>query len=221
MSATTALVTGASRGIGAAIAEYLKSEGWDVLTPSRSELDLADVESIQAYVSALPEVFGLVLNAGINEPRLMQDIDDLTWQHIQETNTTSAFRLIKALAPRMAAASGGRIVAVSSAYSERTRSGRAAYSASKAALEALVRSTALEFASTGVLANAVAPGFVDTELTRANNDPATIAALLERVPVGRLATPEEIASTVGFLLSPSNTYITGQTIAVDGGWSIT
>ena len=221
MSAKSALVTGASRGIGAAIAEHLKSEGWDVLTPSRSQLDLADVESIQEYVSALPEVFGLVLNAGINEPRLMQDIDDQTWQRIQETNTTSAFRLITALAPRMAAASGGRIVAVSSAYSERARSGRAAYSASKAALEALIRSTALEFARSGVLANAVAPGFVDTDLTRVNNDPATIATLLERVPVGRLATPGEVAATIGLLLSPSNTYITGQTIAVDGGWSIT
>jgi len=192
-----------------------------VLTPSRSELDLADGESIQAYVSALPEVFGLVLSAGINEPRLMPDMDDHTWQRIQDTNTTSAFRLITVLAPRMAAASGGRIVAVSSAYSERARSGRAAYSASKAALEALVRSTALEFAHAGVLANSVAPGFVDTELTRANNDQATIATLLERVPIGRLADPQEIASIVGFLLSPSNTYITGQTIAVDGGWSIT
>ena len=221
MSTTTALVTGASRGVGAAIADHLRSEGWEVLTPGRTELDLADVASIQGYVSTLPEVFGLVLNAGINEPQSIQDMDTHTWQQIQDTNTTSAFQLIRALAPRMATASGGRIVAVSSAYSERARTGRAAYSASKAALEALVRSTALEFASARVLANAVAPGFVDTELTRANNDPATIATLLERVPVGRLATPGEVAATVGFLLSPSNSYITGQTIAIDGGWSIT
>jgi len=221
VSTTTALVTGASRGIGAAIAEHLKLVGWDVLTPSRSELDLENVDSIQAYVSTLPEVYGLVLCAGINEPRLMSDVDDHTWQRIQDTNATSAFRLITALAPRMAAESGGRIVAVSSAYSERARAGRAAYSASKAALEALIRSTALEFAPSGVLANAVAPGFVDTELTRTNNDTATIATLLERVPIGRLADPQEIAATVGFLLSPSNSYITGQTIAVDGGWSIT
>ena len=221
MSTKAALVTGASRGIGAAIAEYLNSAGWDVITPSRSELDLADVDSIQAYVSTLPEVYGLVLCAGINEPRLMPDIDDDTWQRIQDINATSAFRLITALAPRMAAESGGRIVAVSSAYAERARAGRAAYSASKAALEALIRSTALEYAPSGVLANAVAPGFVDTELTRANNAPETIATLLERVPIGRLADPLEIAATVGYLLAPSNTYITGQTITVDGGWSIT
>lgn len=221
MSATTALVTGASRGIGAAIAERLRSQGWSVLSPTRSELDVSNSESIDSYVNALPEVFGLVLNAGINEPQGLAAIDDDTWQRVQDTNTAGAFKLIRAVAPRMAAGSGGRIVAVSSAYSLRARSGRAAYSASKAALEALVRSAAVEFASSGVLANAVAPGFVDTELTRANNDPATVAALLERVPIGRLATPEEVADVVAFLLAPSNTYITGQTIAVDGGWSCT
>ena len=112
-------------------------------------------------------------------------------------------------------------MAVSSAYAGRARMGRAAYGASKAALEALVRSTAVEFASSGVLANAIAPGFVDTELTRVNNDASAISTLLERVPVGRLAKPAEGASAVSFLLSPSNTYITGQTIAVDGGWSCT
>ena len=221
MTTPVALVTGGSRGIGAAIAEVLTDANWQVLAPTRSELDLSDSGSIDEFLVDSPKVFGLVLNAGINEPAEIADIDDATWQRTLDTNTASAFRLIRALAPQMAETGGGRIVAVSSAYAGRARMGRAAYGASKAALEALVRSAAVEFASSGVLANAIAPGFVDTELTRVNNDASAISALLERVPVGRLAKPAEVASAVSFLLSPSNTYITGQTIAVDGGWSCT
>ena len=221
MTTPVALVTGGSRGIGAAIAEHLTDANWQVLVPTRSELDLSNSDSIDEFLVNSPKVFGLVLNAGINEPAEIADIDDATWQRTLDTNTASAFRLVRALAPQMAETGGGRIVAVSSAYAGRARMGRAAYGASKAALEALVRSAAVEFASSGVLANAIAPGFVDTELTRANNDATAISALLERVPVGRLAKPAEVASAVSFLLSPSNTYITGQTIAVDGGWSCT
>ena len=221
MTTPVALVTGGSRGIGAAIAEHLTDANWQVLAPTRSELDLSNGDSIDEFLADAPKVFGLVLNAGINEPAEIADIDDATWQRTLDTNTASAFRLVRALAPQMVETGGGRIVAVSSAYAARARMGRAAYGASKAALEALVRSTAVEFASSGVLANAIAPGFVDTELTRANNDATAISALLERVPVGRLAKPAEVASAVSFLLSPSNTYITGQTIAVDGGWSCT
>ena len=221
MTTPVALVTGGSRGIGAAIAEHLTDANWQVLAPTRSELDLSNSDSIDEFLVNSPKVFGLVLNAGINEPAEIADIDDATWQRTLDTNTGSAFRLVRALAPQMAETGGGRIVAVSSAYAGRARMGRAAYGASKAALEALVRSAAVEFASSGVLANAIAPGFVDTELTRANNDSTAISALLERVPVGRLAKPVEVASAVSFLLSPSNTYITGQTISVDGGWSCT
>ena len=221
MTTPVALVTGGSRGIGAAIAEHLTDANWQVLVPTRSELDLSNSDSIDEFLADAPKVFGLVLNAGINEPAEIADIDDATWQRTLDTNTASAFRLVRALAPQMAETGGGRIVAVSSAYAGRARMGRAAYGASKAALEALVRSAAVEFASSGVLANAIAPGFVDTELTRVNNDASAISALLERVPVGRLAKPAEVASAVSFFLSPSNTYITGQTIAVDGGWSCT
>ena len=217
-----ALVTGGSRGIGSAIVEALTARGWSVLAPSREELDLADPSSVDAFVSSLDaSVAGLVLNAGVNSPWPLGELSFDEWQSIHQVNEASAFQLISALVPGMAERGMGRVVAVSSAYADRARSGRAAYSASKSALEALMRSVAVEFGPFGVVANCVAPGFVDTDLTRKNNAPETIAGLLERVPVGRLADPTEIAAAVVFLMSEQNRYITGHTLQVDGGFACT
>lgn len=221
MSRNTALVTGGSRGIGAAIVDRLHSEDWTVLHPTRNELDLSEASSVDSYLDSLGPISGLVLNAGINKPRQLVEIADQDWSTILQVNTESSLRIIQRVAPQMAQAGGGRIVAISSAYARRSREGRAAYSASKAALESIIRSVTVEFASSGVLANAVAPGFVDTEMTRANNDDVTIARILDRVPAGRLAEPSEIARAVSFLLSPDNRYISGQVLAVDGGWACT
>ncbi len=223
MTHRTALVTGAARGIGAAIASALQQQGWQVLTPTRDVLDLAEPPSVADYLtdSADQPIDGLVINAGSNNPAPLGTLSATDWLRIQQVNLTSAFTLISALAPTMAERGFGRIVGISSAYASRARAGRAAYSASKSGLEALIRTTAVELADRGVIANCVAPGFVDTELTRVNNPPEVIAKLLERVPVGRLASPQEIADVVAFLMADANRYLTGQVITVDGGFACT
>jgi len=215
-----ALVTGASRGIGTSIAQALKADGWEVLAPTRAELDLESPASISAYLAELATpVSGLVLNAGINFPAGLEALTLDQWRAINRVNTEASFELVSALVPAMVNHGFGRLVAISSAYSLRAREGRAAYSASKAALEALIRSVALEFAGNGVLANAVAPGFVDTDMTRRNNSAESLEILASRIPVGRLASVEEIGRVVAFLMSPENTYVNGQTLNVDGGFS--
>lgn len=215
-------MTGGSRGIGAAVVADLRAEGWRVIAPARSELDLGDPDSVSSYLAGLSEqVDGIVLNAGVNTPARLGELSDEAWSMILRVNTEAAFTILSALTPGMADRGFGRIVAISSAYSTRARDGRAAYSSSKAATDALIRGVTVEYADRGVLANSVAPGFVDTDLTRANNTEETISRLLERVPRGRLAHVSEIARAVTFLMSPDNDYITGQTLNVDGGFSCT
>ncbi|OBK43294.1 SDR family NAD(P)-dependent oxidoreductase [Mycobacterium kubicae] len=216
----TALVTGAARGIGSKVADTLESEGFRVLRPSRRQLDLAVPESIAAYLARLDDVVDtLVLNAGINNPQPLAKISAENWSNTQHVNVTANLLLLQDLLPRMAAAGYGRVVAVSSVYAHRARSGRVAYSASKAAIEEVIRTAAVEYGPFGVLANCVEPGFVLTDLTYQNNDAEQIEALAARIPVGRLAKPEEIATFISWLASAQNSYITGQSIAIDGGFS--
>ncbi|TDK95911.1 SDR family oxidoreductase [Mycobacterium paragordonae] len=216
---STALVTGAARGIGCSVADTLQSKGIRVLRPGREELDLAVPESVTAYLADLDEAVDiLVLNAGINYPQPLPELSPENWSSTQQVNVSSNILLLQELLPRMAAAAYGRVVAISSVYAHRARSGRVAYSASKAAIEEVVRSVAVEYGPFGVLANCVAPGFVLTDLTRQNNDEKQLQSLAERIPVGRLAEPEEIALFICWLASAENSYITGQSIAIDGGF---
>ena len=211
------LITGSSRGIGKQISEDFKNRGFLVQTPNRDDLDLSDSLSIDAYLKSSPEVDILILNAGQNNPQGLDQMSLQNWQTTMMTNATSSMTLTQHFAPKMAANGFGRIVAISSAYATRARAGRAAYSASKAALEALIRHVAIEFAEQGVIANSIAPGFVLTDLTRQNNDENQIAELAQKIPLKRLATPSEISYWVSALTSKENTYLTGQTIHVDGG----
>ena len=217
----TVLLTGGSRGIGAAIAAELAARGNQVLTPNRAELDLASPASIDAFIRRnrdLP-IDILVNNAGVNFLRKVTELDVTTWQTMLQTNLTAALRLTQTWAPAMAARGWGRILNISSIFSLVTKDQRTAYSMTKAALNALTRSAAVEFGPGGVLVNALAPGYVDTELTRQNNSPEAIAALTATIPLRRMAQAGELAKIAAFLVSADNTYVTGQTVVADGGFT--
>ena len=217
----TVFLTGGSRGIGAAIRQELVTAGYAVISPSREELNLASKDSVEAYLKNHSDlaVDVLINNAGMNVPEKISKISWDTWSKTLQTNLTSAVRLIQFLAPGMSSRGYGRILNTSSILGIVTKEGRAAYSMTKAALNALTRSAALEFGAGGVLVNSLAPGYVDTELTRKNNSPEEMASIISSIPLGRMADPKELAKVAGFLVSDQNTYLTGQTIVVDGGFT--
>jgi 3-oxoacyl-[acyl-carrier protein] reductase len=216
----TALITGASRGIGAAIAAQLATEGCRVFAPTHTELDLASNASIDAYVASFSRPVDILVNdAGINRVSLINDTEMQDILDTLQINLLSAFRLIQAVAPLMRQNRYGRIVNISSVWSIVSRVGRTSYAMSKAGLNAMTRSIAVELAQDNVLVNAVAPGYVMTDLTFKNNSPAEIEKISQAIPVHRLANPVEIANVVAFLCSEKNTYLTGQTIVVDGGYT--
>jgi 3-oxoacyl-[acyl-carrier protein] reductase len=216
-----ALVTGGSRGIGAAIVNRLGAEGYEVIAPARSELDLADPASVSRFVAAnqAKGIDILVNNAGINVINELESIRPEDWQAMLQVNLTSPMELIRGFAPRMKANGWGRVVNISSVFSLVTKEKRAAYSATKSGLNGLTRTAAVELGPHGILVNAVGPGYVNTELTARNNTPAAIAEITKTIPLGRLAEAKEIAEVVAFLCSERNAYLTGQILVADGGFS--
>ena len=220
MNGRVALVTGASRGIGRAIADRLAASGATVLRPTRQELDLADPASVESYCARLTGPTDiLVNNAGINPLAGVGELTDADMGEALRVNLEAPLRLTRALTPGMRARGYGRIVNIASVFGLVSKARRAIYSTTKTGLIGLTRTAAVELASSGVLVNAVAPGFVDTELTKQNNTPAQIEEVCRLIPQGRLAGVEEIAEVVAFLCSSANSYMTGQTIAVDGGFT--
>ncbi len=229
----TAFVTGASRGIGHAIALGFRAEGAHVVgtrtvagkaDDSCAEWIVADftddaqIESCAERLRAIgPDL--LINNAGINKIAPFVDIAPADFLAIQRVNVYAPFRLCQAAIPAMKTRGWGRIVNVSSIWGKRSRSQRGSYSASKFALDGLTTALAAEHAADGILANSVAPGFIDTELTRRVLGEAGIAAVLGTIPAGRLGTVDEIARLILWLASPENSYLSGQNIAVDGGFT--
>jgi NAD(P)-dependent dehydrogenase (short-subunit alcohol dehydrogenase family) len=217
--AGTALITGASRGIGAAIAARLQGEGIRVLSPLSNELDLSSSVSIDRYLSTLTQPIDILINnAGINRLGSIDEISSTDFEDVIQINLLGHFRLTQGLVKGMKARRYGRIVNISSIWSLVSRERRMAYSATKAAINGLTRAQALELAPYNVLVNALAPGYVNTDLTKKNNTSVELEAIATQIPLGRLAEPSEIAECVAFLCSPKNSYITGQVIAIDGGY---
>lgn len=219
--AKTVFLTGASRGIGCAIHRELSQRGYEIIAPTRLEVDLSSETSLTAYLSSMgrEQVDILINNAALNVPQEISAVSLDDWARVSQINIRAALVLTQCFAPGMAARGYGRILNISSILSIVAKRGRAVYSMTKSALDALTRSTALEFGAQGVIANSVAPGYVDTDLTRANNSADEISRIEHLIPLGRMAKAEELAKAVAFLVSDENTYITGQTIVVDGGFT--
>jgi 3-oxoacyl-[acyl-carrier protein] reductase len=237
-----ALVTGGSRGIGLATARALAEAGATVAVVARDEgrasaaagelpgeghrgyaADVADPASVASLIERLESELGvpdiLVNNAGITRDNLLMRLKDDEWQEVIDTNLRGAFNTIRALSRGMMKKRGGRIINVSSVVGITGNKGQANYAASKAGLIGLTKSVARELASRGILVNAVAPGYIDTEMT-AGLPVAARDALLTQISVGRLGRPEDIASAIRFLAGPGASYITGQVLVVDGGMVI-
>ena len=218
-----ALVTGGSRGIGKAIADLMQEAGAKVIRTDTRDLDLGDDNSVRLFLKKM-DSFGpldiLVNNAGINKISAIDRINSDDWDRIIKVNLTGAARLTTKVAQIMIARkTKGRILNISSIYGVVSRAGRAAYSASKAGLIGLTRATALDLAPRGILVNALCPGFVLTGLTRSILSAKEIKGLSGQVPLGRFGKEEEIASAALFLCSDMNTYITGQALMADGGFT--
>ena len=239
--AVVALVTGASRGIGRAIALELGNQGMTVIGTATSDAgaeaisaylqgagitgtgmcaDVGNDESVTALVSGIGEQFAmptvLVNNAGVTRDNLLMRMKADEWDTVINTNLSSMYRLCKACVKGMTKARTGRIVNISSVVGSSGNAGQSNYAASKAGIEGFTRSLAKEIGSRGITINAVAPGFIDTDMTRDLPEQQT-EALLVQIPLGRLGQPEEIAAVVGFLASSEGGYITGETLHVNGG----
>lgn len=236
-----ALVTGASRGIGAAIAEQLGAAGATVIGTATSKsgaekisarlqelgirgtgkvLNVTDADSVAELMKSVQEEFGtpaiLVNNAGITKDNLLMRMSDDEWFDVINTNLSSIYRLSKAVLRGMMKARWGRIINISSVVGAMGNAGQSNYAATKAGVSGFARSLAAEVGSRGITVNTVAPGFIDTDMTKGLPEEQK-AGLLSNIPVGRLGKPEEIAAVVVFLASDAAAYVSGETIHVNGG----
>ena len=231
----TALITGASRGIGNSVALEFKDKGYSVIGTATSKdgaenlnkngiegyvLDLSSKDSIEEFWSSLEEsgkdISVLVNNAGITRDNIVLRMSDEEWEDIMSVHLYGTFQLSKKALKMMLKSKWGRIINISSASASIGNRGQSNYAAAKAGVEAFTKSLAKEVGKRDITINAVAPGFISTDMTK-NNDGVNSEYLIKEIPLGRFGEPEEVANLVYFLCSPESSYITGQTIHINGG----
>jgi len=233
------LITGANRGIGHNILQKISNNGYTVIGTSRSEsglenisktlentngegmiMDVTNQESIDKAVSNIKEkygvIYGLVNNAGITQDNLLMRMTDKEWSSVIDTNLTSLYRVTKSVVKDMMKARIGRIINIGSIVGLMGNAGQSNYSATKAGLLGFTKSLARELSSRNINVNSVSPGFIETDMTKALSSDQ-IQALTKNIPLGRIASPEEVSSVINFLLSDESSYITGENINVNGG----
>lgn len=236
-----ALITGASRGIGKAIAKTLASQGYTVIGTATTEegasaishyfarwglsgdgivMDVSNSESVEEGIDQVKSAYGvplvLVNNAGITKDNLLLRMKADEWDSVLNTNLTSMYRTSKAVLRGMSKAKWGRIINVSSVVASMGNAGQVNYAAAKAGVEGFTRSLAKEMAGRGITVNSVAPGFIETDMTKELNE-EQVDTMLSIIPAKRLGSPEEVAAVVGFLAGDAAGYVTGETINVNGG----
>ena len=214
-----AIVTGANGGIGSAIVKVFREHDVEVIGVNRNDFNLMNNEEIRKFMSKIGDVDILINCAGMNDLAGIEEMTDEKINEVIQVNLISQMTLIKCVTPGMKKNKYGRIVNLASIWCRFSKERRVMYSVAKAGVVGLTVASAVELSKYNILTNAVAPSFVNTVMTSKNNTPEQIAAIAESLPIKRMAEPDEIARAVWFLASPDNTFITGQTIFVDGGFS--
>lgn len=212
-------LTGGNGNIGSAIRDLYLINGHEVLAPSSKELDLSNITAIKDFFDTHGHDFDVIVHcAGFNPIASIEEISLEDFNKTQNINLTALLEISRQILPHFKQTQQGYIIGISSLYASTARADRSAYVSSKHALLGLLQTMAIEFGQYNVLCNSVSPGYVDTKMFRARNSVEKIKDIKQRIPLGRLATPEDIAQAVYWLGSPQNSYINGQDIVIDGGY---